>query len=134
VFVVAECGERVFAALEGIEFGLVGLPLLDQRRVGPGGKHVGDIGVDSSRQGDLAFAVDIHAVAHTGSLRCSSAVLGRKMVRKPSMGRNAQIAKTCTMPIWSASAPSTAAPRAPMPKAKPKTNPEIMPTFPGTSS
>ena len=55
VLVVAEGGELVFPALEGIEFRLVGLPLLDQRRVGPGREDVIDMGVDGSRQGDLVF-------------------------------------------------------------------------------
>ncbi|MNU05828.1 hypothetical protein D3C86_1944700 [compost metagenome] len=50
------------------------------------------------------------------------------------MGRKAQIWNTAMMPIQSARAPMAAAPNAPIPKAKPKTNPATMPTFPGTSS
>ncbi len=38
------------------------------------------------------------------------------------------------MLVWSASAPNSAEPRPPIPKAKPKNNPAIIPTFPGIKS
>lgn len=38
------------------------------------------------------------------------------------------------MLVWSAKTPRTAEPIPPIPKAKPKNNPETIPTFPGNNS
>src|SRR5690606_18809439 len=112
---------------------LVGLPLLDQGRVGPGREHVGDIGRNSAGQGDLAFAV--HAIAHAGTIsRCSSAVFGSITVRIPNAGRNAQIWTTAIMTSQAPSGPRAAARSGAMPQAKPTTKPAVRPTLPGTSS
>src|SRR5690606_10200037 len=115
VVVLRKGHEAVLPALEGVKFGLIGLPLLDQCRVSPSGKHVRHVCPDSAGQRDLAVAIHIHAVTHAAFLSgCSSAVLGKSMVRIPKAGRKAQIWNTGMMPIQSASPPITAAPSAPM--------------------
>src|SRR6185437_13156606 len=67
--------------------------------------------------------------------RCSAvSILGKNAVSNPIAGRNEHTLYTNSMPVLSAIQPSTAAPIPPMPNANPKNNPEIIPTFPGTSS
>src|SRR6476660_1728064 len=57
---------------------------------------------------------------------------GRKAASRPMSGRNAHSRYTDSMPIRSASAPSTAAPRPPIPNANSTNRHEIIPTHPGT--
>ena len=52
----------------------------------------------------------------------------------PINGKKAQALKTNSMLVWSANLPKTAEPKPPIPKARPKNNPAISPTFPGTRS
>lgn len=73
IFVIAKGGEFVFAALERIEFGFVRLLLLNQRRISLGLEYVIDMSIDSAGQHDLAFAVQVHAIADasTSFLACN---------------------------------------------------------------
>src|ERR1044072_4374187 len=61
-------------------------------------------------------------------------MFGKKPVIIPSNGKNAHILNTNVKLVSSASFPNKAEPRPPIPKAKPKNNPAIMPTLPGTNS
>ena len=61
-------------------------------------------------------------------------ILGSSAAVTPSSGRNAQSRYTNSMPCRSATAPSTAAPMPPMPKARPKNRPDTAPILPGMSS
>ncbi|MNL44038.1 hypothetical protein D3C87_1665810 [compost metagenome] len=68
VLVFCKSHETVLPAFERVEFGLVRFPLLDQRRVCPGGEDIRHMGRNGPRQGDLAFIVGVHAIAHAGVL------------------------------------------------------------------
>ena len=60
--------------------------------------------------------------------------VGQKRGEKPDQRQERADAVDELDAVASASQPSTAAPRPPMPNAKPKNRPEISPTRPGTSS
>src|SRR5687768_2006768 len=60
--------------------------------------------------------------------------LGRNAVSNPSKGRNEHTINIYPRLVWSASTPSNAEPTPPIPNAKPKNSPDIVPIFPGISS
>src|SRR6202012_4627247 len=61
-------------------------------------------------------------------------IFGNSPVKILISGKNAHTLKMYTTLVISASLPNNADPNPPMPKAKPKNNPEIIPSLPGTSS
>ena len=61
-------------------------------------------------------------------------MFGKKLVIIPINGRKEQIWKTYKMLVLSARFPNKAEPIPPIPKAKPKNNPETRPILPGINS